>query len=230
MFPLPSRQTIKNELMRNIHIAIADDHPMVISGLIALLQPYKHILVLTTHTNAAQLLEGLDYYRPDVLLLDILLPDRTGKDLVPELREKYPDMKILVLTSLDAPSMVTTMMRRGCKGYLLKGAEPETLLEAIEAVAEDKEYIDTSLKEQLMQNMLHFKYQSQSKGVVPELTQREKEVLELIAAEYTTREIAEKLFVSYHTAENHRNNLIQKLDVKNTVGLIRVAIQLGLVK
>ncbi|WP_198666854.1 response regulator [Taibaiella helva] len=216
--------------MRNIHIAIADDHPMVISGLIALLQPYKHILVLTTHTNAAQLLEGLDYYRPDVLLLDILLPDRTGKDLVPELREKYPDMKILVLTSLDAPSMVTTMMRRGCKGYLLKGAEPETLLEAIEAVAEDKEYIDTSLKEQLMQNMLHFKYQSQSKGVVPELTQREKEVLELIAAEYTTREIAEKLFVSYHTAENHRNNLIQKLDVKNTVGLIRVAIQLGLVK
>jgi len=230
MFPLPLCQTIKNKLMRNIHIAIADDHPMVISGLIALLQPYKHILVLTTHTNAAQLLEGLDYYRPDVLLLDILLPDRTGKDLVPELREKYPDMKILVLTSLDAPSMVTTMMRRGCKGYLLKGAEPETLLEAIEAVAEDKEYIDTSLKEQLMQNMLHFKYQSQSKGVVPELTQREKEVLELIAAEYTTREIAEKLFVSYHTAENHRNNLIQKLDVKNTVGLIRVAIQLGLVK
>ncbi|WP_118973272.1 response regulator [Taibaiella koreensis] len=216
--------------MKNIHIAIADDHPMVISGLIALLQPYRHILVLTTHTNAAQLMEGLDYYRPDVLLLDILLPDRSGKDLAPELREKYPDMKILVLTSLDAPSMVTTMMRRGCTGYLLKGAEPETLLEAIETVSEGKEYIDASLKEQLMQNMLHFKQQSQTKGIVPELTQREKEVLGLIAAEYTTREIAEKLFVSYHTAENHRNNLIQKLDVKNTVGLIRVAIQLGLVK
>lgn len=216
--------------MKNIHIAIADDHPMVISGLVALLQPYAHVLVTTTHNNAAQLLEGLDYYRPDVLLLDILLPDRSGKELVPELKERYPDMKILVLTSLDAPSMVTTMMRRGCTGYLLKGAEPETLLEAIESVAVGKEYIDVSLKEQLMQNMLHFRQNAKNKGVVPELTQREKEVLGLIAAEYTTKEIAEKLFISYHTAENHRNNLIQKLDVKNTVGLIRVAIQLGLVK
>lgn len=216
--------------MKNIHIAIADDHPMVISGLVALLQPYPHVLVTTTHNNAAQLLEGLDYYRPDVLLLDILLPDRSGKELVPELKDRYPDMKILVLTSLDAPSMVTTMIRRGCTGYLLKGAEPETLLEAIESVALGKEYIDVSLKEQLMQNMLHFRQSARSKGIVPELTQREKEVLGLIAAEYTTREIAEKLFISYHTAENHRNNLIQKLDVKNTVGLIRVAIQLGLVK
>lgn len=216
--------------MNPIHIALTDDHPMVISGLITLLQPYPHIRIQGTYTTAALLLEGLKFYQPDVLLLDILLPDQSGKDLVPVLRKAYPGLKLLILTSLDVPAMVVTLLRRGCKGYLLKGAEPETLVEAIETVYQGGEYIDEVLKEQLVQNAFQFKSSKQDKAVIPELTQREKEVLVLISEEYTTREIAAKLFISYHTAENHRNNLIQKLDVKNTVGLVKVAIQLGLIK
>jgi len=215
--------------MSTINITIVDDHPMVLSGLKTLLQPYLHIVVLSTCTTARQLLEELHYYQPDVLLLDILLPDISGKEILPALKEKYPEMKVLALTSLDAPAMVTTMMRRGCNGYLLKGTEPEMLRDAIEAVHQGEEYIDPLLKDQLIQNMFSFKKHTPDKKVIPELTQREKEVLELIALEYTTREIAEKLFISYHTAENHRNHLIQKLDVKNTVGLVKVAIQLGLI-
>lgn len=216
--------------MENIYIAIADDHPMVISGLTTLLQPYRHIVVQNAYNTAAQLLEGFQFYQPDVLLLDILLPDRSGKDLVPIIRKTYPQVRILALTSLDAPAMVTSMLRRGCTGYLLKGAGPATLADAIETVYKGENYIETGLKEQLLQNVIGFKQQSSDQAVLPGLTQREKEVLELIAAEYTTKEIAEKLFISYRTAENHRCSLIQKLDVKNTVGLIKVAIQLGLVK
>lgn len=216
--------------MENIYIAIADDHPMVISGLTTLLHPYRHIVVQNAYNTAAQLLEGFQFYQPDVLLLDILLPDRSGKDLVPIIRKEYPQVRILALTSLDAPAMVTSMLRRGCTGYLLKGAGPATLADAIETVYQGQPYIESGLKEQLLQNVIGFREQSNDRSQLPGLTQREKEVLELIAAEYTTKEIAEKLFISYRTAENHRCSLIQKLDVKNTVGLIKVAIQLGLVK
>ncbi len=216
--------------MNNIHIAIVDDHPMLINGIIDLLRPYEHILVQGTYTNAAQLLEGLSIYQPDVLLLDIMLPDQSGKELVPVILKKYPDMRILVLTSLDAPAMVTTMLRRGCAGYLLKDASPEALVEAIETVYKGEEYIEPRLKKHLIQNVTKFTSNLQNQFVVPELTHREKEILKMITAEYTTREIAEKLFISFRTAEHHRNNLIQKLDVKNTAGLVMVAIQLGLVK
>jgi DNA-binding NarL/FixJ family response regulator len=216
--------------MENIYITIVDDHPMVVSGLTTLLNTYNHIIVQNAFNNAEQLLEGLSYYQPDVLLLDILLPDRSGKDLVPIIRKAYPNIRILALTSLDAPAMVTSMLRRGCTGYLLKGAGPETLADAIETVFRGEKYIEAGLKEQLLQNVIDFKHQSSDQQVLPGLTQREKEVLKLIAEEYTTKEIAEKLFISHRTAENHRCSLIQKLDVKNTVGLIKVAIQLGFVK
>lgn len=215
--------------MKNINIAIADDHPMVISGLISLLSPFRHIHVTGAYPGGAALLEGLAQNEPDVLLLDILLPDISGKDLVPTIKEDYPTVKILVLTSLDAPAMVTSMLRRGCRGYLLKGAGPQLLAEAIGAVARDEEFIDAGLKEQLLQNVMRYKNDPQHRFVIPELTQREKEIITLIAQEYTTKEISEKLFISYRTAENHRYNLIQKLDVKNAAGLVKVAIQMGLI-
>ncbi len=222
--------SINTSTMDNIYIAIADDHPMVISGLTTLLQPYPRIVVQHAYMSAAQLMEGFQFHQPDVLLLDILLPDRSGKDLVPLIRKDYPHVRILALTSLDAPAMVTSMLRRGCMGYLLKGAGPATLSEAIETVYRGESYVEPGLKEQLLQHVIGFRQQNSEQAVLPGLTQREKEVLQLIAAEYTTKEIAEKLFISYRTAENHRCSLIQKLDVKNTVGLIKVAIQLGLVK
>lgn len=213
--------------MNTIHIAVADDHELILSGLKTLLKPFPHIQLQDTYTNARQLLEGLSIFQPDVLILDLLLPDQSGKDITPVILKQYPGIKILILTSIDTPAMVTTMLRRGCKGYLLKGSGSDTLVSAIESVHRGEEYIEEGLKEQLVQNIIRYKNQKQDL-VIPELTQREKEVLELIAKEYTTKEIAETLFISYRTAENHRCNLIQKLDVKNTVGLVKVAIQAGL--
>jgi len=212
----------------SIHITIVDDHPMLISGLTAILQPYGHIRIMDTFTTAPGLLEGLKQRLPDVLLLDLLLPGYPGKELVPVILEAYPELKILVLTSIDLPAMVHSMMRRGCLGYLLKGARPEMLIDAIESVHKGVKYIDPSLKEQWEQNLTSYQSQADPHGL-PTLSHREKEVLRLIANEYTTKEIAEQLFISYRTAENHRCNLIQKLDVKNTAGLVRIAIQMGLI-
>lgn len=214
--------------MKNINIAIADDHPMVISGLISLLAPYRHIHVVGAYPTGAALMEGLMHNRPEVLLLDIIFPDTSGKDLVTTIKALYPDVKILIVTSLDAPAMLTSLMRRGANGYLLKGAGPQLLVEAIETIYQEQEFVDPALKEQMLQNVMKYKNDASQQKTAPELTQREKEIMRLIAQEFTTKEISEKLFISYRTAENHRYNLIQKLDVKNTAGLVKLAMHLGL--
>ncbi len=215
--------------MSKINIVVVDDHPMVLTGLTTLLKPYKHIKVTGAYATAAELMAGLEQRLPDVLVLDLVLPDGSGKDLVPEILKSYPGLPVLILTSIDVPAMVSSMMRRGCKGYLLKGAGPEMLVEAIETVYKQEEYIEPELKEQLLQNVIKYKTAKPDLPLLPELSEREKEILQLIANENTTREISEKLYISYRTAENHRYNLIQKLDVKNTAGLVKIAIQLGLV-
>lgn len=214
-----------------INISIVDDHPMVISGLRNMLESFPHIKVISAFTCGEDLLEGLRINQPDVLLLDILMTGMQGTEVVEKVTQHYPEIKILALTSLNAPAYVKSMMRRGCKGYLLKNTDQNILVEAIETVYQGEEFIESALKEQMLQNMLHFKAKAVSShsGQAPALTRREQEVLQLIVQEYSNQEISEKLFLSVRTIENHRFNLQQKLDVKNTVGLVKIAIQMGLV-
>lgn len=213
----------------SIKLAITDDHPLAINGIRNMLEPYKQVEIIAVYTSGDALLEGLKNEQPDVLLLDILLPDKTGKELVPIILASYPAVRILTLTSLDASTHVKGMMRRGCLGYLLKNTDESTLIQAIEQVYRGLEFIEPSLKEQMLHNILKGKRQHES-NAAPMLTQREKEILALIVAECTSQEIADKLFLSLRTVEGHRLNLIQKLDVKNTVGLVKMAMQMGLVE
>jgi DNA-binding NarL/FixJ family response regulator len=210
-----------------IKVAIVDDHPLAINGIKAMLAGYAQVTVTETYNSGASLLEGLASGQPDVLLLDIMLPDRSGKELAPLIAKTYPDVKMIALTSLDAPAVIKTMLDRGCLGYLLKDTDEQTLIDAIEHVSKGQEFIEPSLKELLVQNVL--KSRKYNIGPVPELTSREKEIIKLIVAEYTTQEIADKLFISFRTVESHRYTLIQKLEVKNMAGLVRMAITMGLV-
>ncbi len=214
-----------------INVALADDHPMVISGLTNMLHPFPHINVAQVYTTGGALLEGLKKVQPDVLLLDVLLPDMKGPELAQIITGKYPTVRILAITSLDAPVHVKSMIRNGSKGYLLKNTGQETLVEAIETVYKGQEFIEPMLKEQMLQNLLHYKKKEGSaySNDKPVLTRREKEVLQLVVQEYSNQEIADQLCISLRTVENHRFNLQQKLNVKNTVGLVKVAIQMGLV-
>jgi len=209
-----------------IRVAIADDHPLALSGIRSMLSTYAQINVTATYLTGNALLEGLKEDQPDVLLLDVLIPDRSGKELAPIITEAYPQVRMIALTSLDSPAVVKSMMQRGCLGYLLKDTDEETLVAAIEHVYRGLEFIEPSLKEYMIQNML--RYRKTGQQVMPELTTREKEVLRLIVAEHTTQEIADKLFISFRTAENHRYSILQKLDVKNTAGLVKLAMQMGL--
>lgn len=211
----------------SIKVVITDDHPLAVSGIKTLLNDFKHIEVINTYYSGKALLDGILHQQPDILILDILLPDMSGRELTPLIVKQYPKTRIIAITSLDAPAIVQSMMQSGCSGYLLKGADQQTLLKAIEAVYRGEEYIEPALKEHVMHYM--FKNAKHNADVL-KLTPREKEILQLIVAEYTTQEIADKLFISFRTIETHRYSLLQKLGAKNIVGLVKIAIKLGLVE
>lgn len=212
-----------------IKVAITDDHPVVIDGLRNALHNQKDINITGAYRSGAELFKGLQEQQPDVLLLDIQLPDKNGNELVPVLLQQYPGLHILILSGMESSPYIKNMMQKGCKGYLLKSVTDQALLvEAIRQVYAGEIYLDAGLKEQLLQEMLISKRRVNSLN--PKITQREKEVLALIASQYTNQEIAEQLYISLRTVETHRYNLIQKLDAKNTAGLCKIAMEMGLVE
>lgn len=212
-----------------IKVAITDDHPLVVEGLQNVLRAHPGITVIGTFANGEALLKGLKKEVPDILLLDFQLPDKQGIELAPILAEAYPGMRILVLSSMESAFHVKSMLQQGCMGYLLKSTtNHQMLVEAIETVYAGKLFLDPSLKEELLYDMVKTKQRGEKAQL--RLTMREKEVLQLIVAEYSNPEIADKLFLSLRTVEAHRYNLLQKLNVKNTVGLVKVAIQMGLIE
>lgn len=210
-----------------IKISITDDHPLVISGIKNMLSQYAYIEIIGAYKNGTDLLEDLKKNVPDILLLDIQMPGKTGDEIAGIIQKKYPQVRIIALTGFDTPFYVRSMMQNGCKGYLLKNTDQKTLLKAIDAVYKGEEYIDEGLKEELLNNFLKLKKQKTSTS--PILTRREKEVLKLIVNEHTSREIAEQLFLSLRTVEKYRLQLLQKLKVRNTAGLVKIALELNLI-
>lgn len=208
-----------------IRIAIADDHPMIIGGLQNMLSAYPHIVLDGAYNNGAELIKGLQERLPDVLLLDIQLPDKTGDELATIILKKYPEQKILTLTNFNSMLYVHNMMRIGVKGYILKTTDPETLIHAIEQVHEGNEFIDQAVKGKLAQYTTKMKKEA---NLRPTLTLREKEILKLTVNGDTIQEISEKLFIGLRTVEYYRSNLLLKLEVKNMAALIKKALEMGL--
>ncbi len=208
-----------------IKVCLADDHAIVIRGVASLLKDHPLIELCHTATSGAELLVNMKQQAPDILLLDIHLPDIQGDDLAKTITEHYPQTGIIALTNMDQTFYVRNMFMNGVKGYLLKSAGQDALIEAIEAVSRGKQYIDKHLREQMAYEMVDL-HHAQSR---PMLTKREKQILDLIANEKTNGEIAKILNVSISTVENHRLNLFFKLGVKNVAGLVRKAIQLALI-
>lgn len=210
-----------------IKVAIVDDHPIAINGIHMMLSGQPDFEILASYTTGQALLSGLAEEQPDVLLLDLLLPDYTGNELASLIVKDYPAIRIVVLTSLDAPAMVKSMLHQGCIAYLLKGTDQATLLAAIHHAYRREEFIEPSLKEHLMQTLL----KPQKNNSLPyTLTKREEEVLQLIVKGDTTQEIANQLSISSRTAEAHRLALLKKLYAKNSAELVGIALRLGLAK
>jgi DNA-binding NarL/FixJ family response regulator len=206
--------------MQKITVFIVDDHYMVIEGIRTLLQHEKNIELIGHASSAASCLSFLQTKQPDVILMDISLPDKLGVDLCKEVRENYPMIFVIGLSTFNQFSFIDAMLANGASGYLLKNADKAEMIEAIHTVANGKTYLSDAAAVTL-------------KNAIPQdsavLTRREHEVLRLIAEGLTNPEIAEKLFLSNSTVDTHRKSLMRKLNIKNTALLIRHAIEQKLI-
>jgi len=198
-------------------IFITDDHYMVVEGIRSLLQNEPAIEWMGHAMNAASCLAYLVQHQPDVLLLDINLPDKSGIELCREIKSKYPSIHIIGLSSFNQQSYIEKMMHEGASGYVLKNATREEIVEAITSVMEGRTFLSHEAATVIANG---------EDSKIPVLTRREKEVLGLIAQGLTNSVIAEKLFISVTTVDTHRKNLLAKFEVKNTAALIRLAAQL----
>lgn len=212
--------------MNPIPIAIVDDHEVVINGLKAMFSNIQEIKVVYSTTQGSALYEYLTTEQPAVILLDIQMPDISGIDICKQVHRLYPQIKVIAFSSFDDTHYIRQIIRNGASGYLLKNADQQTIVTAIQQVMKGEEYIDESIKKILIQESISG--QRRSMFDIP-LTKREKEILQLIANGLSNQEIADKLFISLRTVETHRFNLTQKLDVKNAAGLVKEAIKRGLV-
>lgn len=201
-----------------IKLFIVDDHFMVIEGIHSLLQHEKDIEWMGHATNAASCLAFLQQQKPEVILMDINLPDKSGIDLCREVKELYPAVNVLGLSTFNQQSFIEKMMNNGASGYVIKNATQQELMEAIHAVAKGKQYLSFDAALALRK--------PDTQTGAPVITRREKEVLELIADGMTNNEIARQLFISTTTVDTHRKNLLTKFEAKNTASLIRIAAQL----
>lgn len=198
-----------------IKIVIVDDHQMFLDGMISILSNHQDFEILFVENNAKIALAKIKDNQPDIVITDISMPEMNGIEFIKILNEEFPDIKILVL------SMFANILSfKNIDGFLLKETDKETLIHVInKIVLEDKKHFEGETNNE---NSIDFK-----KSI---LSKREKEIIQLIAKEYTTDEIANKLIVSKHTVEAHRKNIFFKLQVKNIAGLIKIAIHLGVIK
>lgn len=208
--------------MNPIHVLIVDDHAMVREGLKVLLMPLEYVAVVAVAATGAEALAAARQHRPDVVLLDINLPDMSGIDVCQQLAAAQPGIKVLALTTFNEKLYVTRMMQAGAAGYVLKNALPEELAEAIAKVFAGKKYFSEEVQNLLLQAPA-------AAAATPLLTRREKEVLAAIAEGHTSQHIADTLCVSLLTIETHRRNLLTKFGVNNSALLIRQAGQMGLI-
>jgi len=211
--------------MTKILTLIVDDHQVVLDGVQSMLEQDSEINVVAVAINAEKALETLSEKKVNVAIVDVNLPGMDGIELCKKIKKKYPETQVLALTTFNETSIISGMMKNGASGYLLKNTSSTELIEAVKTVNNGQQFLAKEVQEKLISSSLGQK----STSYIPKLTRREKEVLKLILEELTTKEIAKKLCVSVATVETHRLHLLSKLDVRNTAGLVKVAINKGLV-
>ena len=210
--------------MSKIKIIIADDHTMFLQGVDSMLKNEKSIEIVGKATNGEEVLAILENKDANMVLVDISMPKMDGIELTKFMKQRHPEIKILILSTHSNSQMIAKLIRLGANGYLLKNAEREELLEAIHTIHKNEEYFSKEVKD--IYNEFNLKLNQKSFSIT-ELSTREKEILKLISQELTAQEIADKLFISMNTVNTHRRNLLSKLNMKNTAGLVKYAVENG---
>jgi DNA-binding NarL/FixJ family response regulator len=199
-----------------IKVYIIDDHQMITEGIYYLLKDERDIQWLGSCKLPDELMAFLQHTQPDVLLMDINLPQRSGLDLCKEVKEKYPAVNVIGLSTSNQVSIIRKMHENGASGYLLKDASKQEIVTALHEVNKGREYASFSVAESLRRKVTNEE--------LPVLTKREKEILEMIAEGLTNQEIATQLFLTTTTIDSHRKNMLTKFNAKNTAALIKIAV------
>ena len=209
--------------MKKIRILLADDHALVRDGMKNLLEDIADFSVIGEASDGQEVIRKIKELLPDIVTLDLSMPLMNGLETIEVIRRDFPKTKILVLTMHENEEYAFHAYKSGAGGYLLKNSEKRDLVNAIRAVHKGEKFFSRTVSGVTAKN-----YESQKKSSIP-ITRREKEILRLIVDGLTNQEIADKLFISPRTVDTHRSNLMQKLDIKNTAGLVRFAIENGIV-
>lgn len=207
--------------MDKIKVLIVDDHPMVLEGMRSMLAQINFVSISGIGSNAYEAIQQIKSSLPDIVITDINMPEISGIELTVKIKTEFPGVKVIAMSTYKERSYISQMIQSGASGYLVKSASKEEIEEAILSVYEGKLYmsLDTSLSAD----------ENKDLGKAPVISSREKEVLELIADGFTNPQIAAKLFISLHTVDSHRKNLLTKFSVNNTASLIKLAVKYSIV-
>jgi DNA-binding NarL/FixJ family response regulator len=210
-----------------IRVMLADDHALVRAGIRALLQNVKGIEVIAEAGDGREVLDSIEQYRPDVILMDLTMPGMNGLDAAGRVTKEWSDVRVIILSMHTNEEYVLQALRTGAAGYLLKDAGTAELELAITAVAHGETYLSPPVSKHVISD-----YVRRVGGESPapaSLTPRQHEILKLIAEGHALKEIAQMLSISVKTVETHRSQLMERLDIHDTAGLVRHAIRIGLV-
>jgi len=211
-----------------ITVAIVDDHKMFRDGVKSMLEETKDFKMLWSASNSKETIEQIELNTPEIILMDITLGKESGIKLTEQLLVARPNLKVIAISMHYEESYIVKILEIGAKGYLLKDAGGEEMVNAITAVYNGGTYYSNYVSQVLIKHITSGTKPT-DKVIKSPLTKREEEILTLIANEYSNSEIAKQLYISIRTVDTHRRNLLDKLEVKNTAGLVRYAIKLGLV-
>jgi two-component system, NarL family, response regulator DegU len=215
--------------MKQLKVYIADDHTLFRKAMVNLLRSFERVVDVKDAENGKELLTLVKYEVPDVAIVDLQMPVMDGAETSKQILQKYPDVKIIILTMHDSNKYILHMMELGVHAFLLKNTEPDELEKAIYAVADKDFYHNELVASVLRKNVKERKVGQRPLFQQAELTEREKEILLLICQELTMKEIGQRLFLSENTVRNHRVNIMEKVGVNNIVGLVKFAYDTGVV-
>ncbi len=216
--------------MELINLAITDDHKIFRNGLKATLEDCPNFKLLIEASNGKELISQLENYTPNVVLMDIKMPEMDGMQTTAYIRQHYSHIKVLALSMHNEDKYIVDMMKAGASGYLLKNAEPEEIIDAIQTVHSKGFYFNEHLSVTLIKQLVNHNYSPIIiQNSQTDLNDREIDVLRLVCQEYSNQEIAEKVFLSVRTVEGYRARLFEKTGSKNLVGLVIYAIKNGII-
>jgi two-component system, NarL family, nitrate/nitrite response regulator NarL len=213
--------------MNRIKILLVDDHQIIIDGLKSLLKDSGEIVVAGEANNGRKALQILDLLEIDVVLMDIDMPVMNGIDTLKEIRKKGLEVKVIILSMHDEAGMIKSLINIGANGYLLKSSSQDELINAIRKVADGGQFFSTEVTLSLLNKSQNIRPNSDLH--IDLLTDRETEIVQLIAEGFSNKEIGNKLFISHRTVDTHRTNIMKKLNISNIAGLISYAIKNGIV-